>query len=184
MNRAISLPLKGAAWLLLVLALPFANAQDMNKTAPQTFVSEPRRRRAEIEAGKMALEKSTAADVKVFAKQMIDDHGKVNAELRSLAERKKLEVEDDASLTDKAKATLLDLRDASFDPAYANNQVAAHEKAVELFTQAADNLTDPELQAFAKTHLPALKHHLEMARALAKAHPSNVTPPRAEPGQA
>ncbi|MFN2944613.1 DUF4142 domain-containing protein, partial [Escherichia coli] len=82
---------------------------------------------AEIEAGKMALGKSTAADVKVFAKQMIDDHGKVNAELRSLAERKKLEVEDDASLTDKAKATLLDLRDASFDPAYANNQVAAHE---------------------------------------------------------
>ena len=160
MNRAISLPLKGAAWLLLVLALPFANAQDMNKTAPQTFVSEASAAGvAEIEAGKMALEKSTAADVKVFAKQMIDDHGKVNAELRSLAERKKLEVEDDASLTDKAKATLL-------------NQVAAHEKAVELFTQAADNLTDPELQAFAKTHLPALKHHLEMARALAKAHPS------------
>lgn len=129
MNRAISLPLKGAAWLLLVLALPFANAQDMNKTAPQTFVSEASATGvAEIEAGKMALEKSTAADVKVFAKQMIDDHGKVNAELRSLAERKKLEVEDDASLTDKAKATLLDLRDASFDPAYANNQVAAHEK--------------------------------------------------------
>ena len=128
MNRAISLPLKGAAWLLLVLALPFANAQDMNKTAPQTFVSEASAAGvAEIEAGKMALEKSTAADVKVFAKQMIDDHGKVNAELRSLAERKKLEVEDDASLTDKAKATLLDLRDASFDPAYANNQVAAHE---------------------------------------------------------
>ena len=121
--------LKGAAWLLLVLALPFANAQDMNKTAPQTFVSEASAAGvAEIEAGKMALEKSTAADVKVFAKQMIDDHGKVNAELRSLAERKKLEVEDDASLTDKAKATLLDLRDASFDPAYANNQVAAHEK--------------------------------------------------------
>ncbi len=43
---------------------------------------------------------------------------------------------------------------------------------MELFTQAADNLTDLELQAFAKTHLPALKHHLEMARALAKAHPS------------
>ena len=88
MNRAISLPLKGAAWLLLVLALPFANAQDMNKTAPQTFVSEASAAVAEIEAGKMALEKSTAADVKVFAKQMIDDHGKVNAELRSLAERK------------------------------------------------------------------------------------------------
>ena len=85
----------------------------MNKTAPQTFVSEASAAGvAEIEAGKMALEKSTAADVKVFAKQMIDDHGKVNAELRSLAERKKLEVEDDASLTDKAKATLLDLRDA------------------------------------------------------------------------
>ncbi len=121
--------------------------------------------------------------MKVFAKQMIDDHGKVNAELRSLAERKKLEVEDDASLTDKAKATLLDLRDASFDPAYANNQVAAHEKAVELFTQAADNLTDPELQAFAKTHLPALKHHLRWpARWPRRTHPSNASASGAWPG--
>ncbi|MGV8664222.1 DUF4142 domain-containing protein, partial [Pseudomonas aeruginosa] len=67
---------------------------------------------------------------------------------------------------------LLELRDASFEPAYANNQVAAHEKAVELFTQAAANLTDPELQAFAKTPLPSLQHQLEMARALAKANPS------------
>ncbi|HEQ0041755.1 TPA: hypothetical protein VDW57_005764 [Pseudomonas aeruginosa] len=44
MNRAISLPLKGAAWLLLVLALPFANAQDMNKTAPQRGYAEIRQK--------------------------------------------------------------------------------------------------------------------------------------------
>ncbi|MDF5939079.1 DUF4142 domain-containing protein [Pseudomonas aeruginosa] len=76
MNRAISLP-QGSRLASLVPALPFANARDTNKTAPQTFVSEASAAGvAEIEAGKMALEKSTAADVKVFAKQMIDDHGK------------------------------------------------------------------------------------------------------------
>lgn len=59
MNRPIRLPLKGATWLLLLLVLPFANAQDMNTTAPQTFVSEASAAGvAEIEAGKMALEKA------------------------------------------------------------------------------------------------------------------------------
>lgn len=145
----------------------------MNKTVPQTLVSEVSTAGVtEIETGEMALGKSTAADVKVFARQMIDDHGKVNAGLRSLAERKRLEVEDDASLIDKTKVTLLDLCGASFDPAYVNNQAAAYEKAVEPFTQAADNLTDLELQALVKIHPSALKYHLEMARALAKAHPS------------
>lgn len=122
MNRVVSLPLEGTTWLLLVLALSSAGAQDMNRTVPQTFASEASAAGvAEIKVGKVALEKSTTADVKVFTRQMADDHGKINAELRSLAEHKKLEVEDDASLTNKTKATPLDLRDASFDPAYANN---------------------------------------------------------------
>lgn len=145
----------------------------MNKTAPQTFVNKASVvGAARIEAGKMALEKSTATDVKVFVRQMIDDRGKANTKLRNLAERKKLEVEDDASLTDKTKATLFNLRNTSFDPAYANSQMAVHEKAVKLFIQAVDNFIDPELQAFVKAHPPTLKYHLEMVHALTKVHPS------------
>lgn len=69
MNRAVSLPLKGAVWLLLVLTLPFVNTQDTDRTAPRTFASEVSATgAAEIEADKTALEKDTAASVKAFVK--------------------------------------------------------------------------------------------------------------------
>jgi putative membrane protein len=126
---------------------------------------------AEIEAGKLAQEKGTAADVKTFAEQMIKDHTEANQKLKTLAQNKKLEISDDAMLMDKAKAMILELRGAkSFDQAYANNQVVAHEQTIKLFEEEAANGEDAELKAFATATLPKLKQHLEHAKALAKAH--------------
>ncbi|MNF08689.1 hypothetical protein D3C81_1758680 [compost metagenome] len=67
---------------------------------------------------------------------------------------------------------MLNIRDESFDAAYANNQVNAHEEAVKLFKDAAENADDPEIKQFAQATLPVLQQHLEMAQQLAKAHPS------------
>lgn len=126
---------------------------------------------AEVEAGKLAQEKGTAADVKSFADMMVKDHTAANAKLKSIADTKKLEVSDSAELIDKAKAMILELRSSkSFDQAYANNQVKAHEAAVALFEKESSEGKDPELKAFAGETLPKLKEHLEHAKALAKAH--------------
>ncbi|MNP03031.1 hypothetical protein D3C76_949000 [compost metagenome] len=108
-----------------------------------------------------------------FAQHIIDDHSKANAELQTLARSKNLQIEDETSLTNKAKEKMLDVREETFDSAYAENQVAAHEEAVKLFTAAADNTSDAELQEFARETLPVLKQHLKMARELAEAHPSS-----------
>lgn len=125
---------------------------------------------AEIEGGKLALEKSTSASVKTFAQQMIDDHGAANRELAVLAREKDLEVATEAELMNKAKALILKLRDGEdFDEAYANNQVVAHEKTIELFKEAAAS-DDKEIAAFASKTLPKLEHHLQMARDLAASH--------------
>ncbi|MDH0748191.1 DUF4142 domain-containing protein [Pseudomonas sp. GD03842] len=126
---------------------------------------------AEVEAGKLAQEKGTAADVKSFADMMVKDHTAANAKLKSIADAKKLEVSDSAELLDKAKSMILELRSAkSFDQAYANNQVKAHEATIELFEKEATDGKDAELRAFAQETLPKLKAHLEQAKALAKAH--------------
>jgi putative membrane protein len=126
---------------------------------------------AEVEAGKLAQEKGTAADVKSFAEMMIKDHTAANDKLKTLATSKKLEVSDDAQLMDKAKAMILELRSAkSFDQAYANNQVKAHEATIKLFEEEATNGKDADLKAFASETLPKLKAHLSPAQALAKAH--------------
>ncbi|WP_369303395.1 DUF4142 domain-containing protein [Pseudomonas sp. N2-5-1-1] len=124
----------------------------------------------EVEAGKLALEKSSSADVKTFAQHMVTDHTKANQELTALAKKLDIEVPDDAALTDKAKKAILEMRDESFDKAYANNQVAAHEKTVELFQKEAASSDNAELKAFAAKILPTLEAHLKMAKELQAKH--------------
>lgn len=120
----------------------------------------------EVEAGKLALQKSSSADVKTFAQHMVDDHTKANQELMALAKKHDLEVPDDAALMDKAKKAILEMRDESFDKAYANNQVNAHEEAVELFKKESTSSDNAELKAFATEKLPILEKHLQMAKEL------------------
>jgi putative membrane protein len=126
---------------------------------------------AEVEAGKLAQEKGVAADVKSFAKMMVSDHTAANDKLKAIAQAKKLEVSSYPQLMDKAKAMILELRSAkSFDQAYANNQVKAHEATIALFEEEAANGKDADLKKFASDTLPKLKHHLDEAKKLAAAH--------------
>jgi putative membrane protein len=125
---------------------------------------------AEIETGKLALQKSTAVDIKAFAQQVINDHTATNKELAAIAKKKNLKVSTEAELLNKAKALVLKQRDGeSFDEAYAKNQVKAHEDAIELFKKASVS-TDVELASFAVATLPKLEHHLYSAQALVKVY--------------
>lgn len=140
-------------------ALADVDAEDFVEEASAKNISE-------IEAGKLALDKSTYPAVRTFAQKMINDHSANNTELRSLATRKKVELADDAALTSKAKAALLKQRDGeSFDVAYANNQVSAHRDAIEFYKEAAKS-KDADVRTFAVAALPKLQHHLEAAEAL------------------
>jgi putative membrane protein len=133
---------------------------------------------AEVETSKLAVEKSSSADIKSFANMMITDHTKANDELAALAKKHDIEVPDSTTLVKQAKEKILDLRDESFDAAYANNQVKAHEETIALFKKEADTVTDDrtpgatELKGFAQKMLPALQKHLDAAKALQAAHPS------------
>ncbi|MDN4547959.1 MULTISPECIES: DUF4142 domain-containing protein [unclassified Pseudomonas] len=133
---------------------------------------------AEIETSRLALEKSASADVKTFANMMITDHSKANDELAAIAKKNDIEVPDTTTLVKQAKEKILDMRDESFDEAYANNQVKAHEDTIELFKKEANTVTDDktkgatELKGFAQKMLPSLEKHLGMAKKLQAAHPS------------
>jgi len=133
---------------------------------------------AEIETSRLALEKSQSADIKAFANQMITDHSKANDELAAIAKANDIEVPDTTTLVKQAKEKILDMRDESFDAAYANNQVKAHEETIELFKKQANTVTDDkakgatELKAFAQKMLPALEKHLAHAKELQAKHSS------------
>lgn len=120
---------------------------------------------AEIETARMALDEGTE-QVHEFANRMIEDHTKANNELKDIARQQNLEVADDPTLMDQAKAMILSIRDnESFDEAYIENQINAHEETIELFERASHSDNDA-IRAFAREKLTTLREHLQMANEL------------------
>jgi putative membrane protein len=120
---------------------------------------------AEVELGKLGVDKASNADVKKFAQKMVDDHGKANDELKGILQQKGITVP--SELKGKEKSTherLSKLSGAEFDKAYMSDMVRDHEKDVKEFERESTNGKDPELKAFASKTLPTLQEHLKMAR--------------------
>ncbi|CAL92951.1 DUF4142 domain-containing protein [Azoarcus olearius] len=122
----------------------------------------------EIEGSRLAEEKATSAEVKTFAKQMIEDHTKAHRELVTLATRKGFTLPDEGSIMQRTELTALKaVSGETFDKMYASRiGVNAHEKTLELFREAASKAKDPEIKAYAAKYVPALEKHLGMARTL------------------
>lgn len=166
--------------LLVIAAFAFCmasaahSADQTDAISAEDFVEEASAKGiAEIETARLALEKASIPEVKNFAQTMIDDHSKANLMLSRLASQKDLEVAEDAELINQAKALVLKLRDEdSFDKAYMNNQVLAHQQTIELFNRASES-DDAEIAAFAKETLPKLQHHLQIAEQINSQLPSD-----------
>lgn len=120
----------------------------------------------EVELAKLALAKSTMAEVRHFAQIMIEDHTAANAELRKLATAKGLSMPDEPTLMKRSKAYVLEMQAMkSFDEDYAKNQLKAHTDTLELFRRAA-NSSDNDVKKFADAMVPTLEHHFSMSQTL------------------
>lgn len=147
-------------------------AADQLAEADREFIEQAAQNgHAEIASSRLAIEKSNHAQVKAFAEQMVRDHTQANEKLKALGERHGVEVPGEASMLQKAKATVLGaLEGETFDRRYAQDMgVEAHEETIELFREAVQEVRHPEVKQFAQETLPKLEHHLQMARELNRA---------------
>ena len=130
----------------------------------------------EIEASKIALERSKVQPVKDYAQMMIDAHTATTAELTPLASA--ASVAPPSALDNDHTAKLEDLRNASvedFDDKYIDQQTDAHENALNLLKDFAMNGKDAGLQAFAAKTALAVDAHLQQVKALDKSPADDVT---------
>ncbi len=127
--------------------------------------------RAEIAAGKLALEKTQNAEVKKFAQHMVDDHTKALTEIQSLAQTKGVKLSDGPGVVNKTKEVALKTMSGdTFDKQYTKRAgVGDHEKTVRLLERIQKDAKDPELKAIAVKMLPTVQEHLQMARAMSTA---------------
>ena len=111
----------------------------------------------EVEMGKMGQKQAKNAEVKKFATRMVTDHSKANTQLKALAKKKGVTLEEAAHKMDK-------MDDATFDKDYMDQMVKDHEKDVKEFEEIAKDGSDADVKAWANKTLPTLKKHLELAK--------------------
>jgi len=126
---------------------------------------------AEIDTGKLALEKSQSDTVKKFAQQMIDDHTAALKELQTLAQSKGVKLPDSPDMKHKTMATALRaMSGTSFDNQYMKRSgIDDHQATLTLLKKVQANAKDADLKAMAGKMLPTVQHHLQMAQQSAPA---------------
>ena len=129
----------------------------------------------DVEAGKLALEKSQNNDVRAFAQRMVGDHTAVNDQALALVKKLNVTPEDNPtsqSLTKQAEATrkkLAGLTGAAFDKAYVDNEVAFHKTVNSaLSTTLIPDAQNSELKSLLQNGLKVFEAHLEHAERLAQ----------------
>ena len=118
----------------------------------------------EIEAGRVALEKSKNARVREFAQVMISDHAKALTKLKSVHPAGVVNQLDD--LRQRFVHRLRSTPAEDFDNAYVADQTTAHQDAVAWFTGYAAKGDNARLKAYAQETLPVLEGHLEHVKKL------------------
>ncbi|MDT3685100.1 MAG: DUF4142 domain-containing protein [Pseudorhodoplanes sp.] len=160
-----------ACWLV---ASP-ASAQNAKPTDPQIAHIAYTAGQIDIEAAKLALDKSKNGAVRGFAESMVRDHTAVNEKALALVKKLKVTPQDNdtsKSLMKQAaekKAQLSKLNGAQFDKAYTENEVAYH-KTVNgaLQTVLIPSASNAELKDLLQTGLKVFQGHQQHAETLVK----------------
>jgi putative membrane protein len=130
----------------------------------------------EIEAARIAMQRTTSEPIRVFAKKMLLDHMTATHQLGAALEMSETEGVAEPSLTLDARreAMIKHLADApehAFDTTYVDQQVLAHEETVTLMRTYAESGDNPQLRSVALGSLPVMERHLNHAKMM-KAQPA------------
>src|SRR4051794_6625338 len=138
----------------------------------------------EIQSSQLALQASQNAAVRNLANTLITDHTQLSQQVASVAASARLQPPP-MGLLPAQQATLDQLRAAgtgySFDTAYRQAQIDAHQQAIQLMQNYATSGDVPPLRTAAAGAIPMMQNHLAMAQSLVVAPPPPPPPPPAPP---
>ena len=149
--------------------------------------------KAEVELGHMAIDRGASAEVKQFADMMVKDHSKAGDDLKMVAMRHSIPVPSALdSKHEELKSKLSNLTGTEFDREYMSAMVQGHQDVVDrLQTRASedrfgdnkgtvkpessDNPVEADLNQWAATALPTVRHHLDEAKRINDGLGRNLT---------
>jgi len=138
----------------------------------------------EIQSSQLALQASQNAGVRNFANMMISDHTRLSQAMGAAAAAARVQPAP-PTLLPAQQAMLDQLRSAgtgySFDQAFQQAQISAHQNALTLFQNYAASGDLLAIRTAAGQAVPTIQTHLAMAQALQVAPPPPPAPPHPPP---
>jgi putative membrane protein len=136
---------------------------------------------AEVELGQLAAKHASNAQVKQFARRMVSDHEKANAELKQIASKMAVLIPTELDAKhQELHDRLSKLKGAEFDKEYMKAMVDGHQQVAQELERHADSSTRPgdrsvgtsgdatpthaSVTAWASKTLPDVRQHLEQAK--------------------
>jgi len=140
--------------------------------------------KSEIELSRLAAERSTNAEVKMFASMTIADHSAAGDKLSSIASQNSIDTaakDKDVKKTDEERSKLDKQQGADFDRAYMDAMIDGHERFLSklgsrvdkqggdtgaVVADKSDNPVTQNINQWAADTYPTAKAHLEQAKSL------------------
>jgi putative membrane protein len=124
---------------------------------------------AQVQLGQLTLQKSSNDQVKKFAQKMIDDHTKLNEQMKPVAQQLRVDIPTEVSKKDKSLiGKMQTLSGPAYDQAYIKDMVKDHKQDLNEFQMEASNGHDPSVKDAAMQGSKIISDHLQMAQQLAK----------------
>ena len=154
---------------LALLAAGVACAASLSNADKQFLATAARTDMTEAHEGQMAETQATRADVKDFAKSLVDDCTASYTQLSRIAAREGVNIPKGIdSARNPTIVQLAHLKGDRFDRQFTNDEIAAHRRLLAAFQREARQARDADVKAFAAKMVPIVQKHLQDAEKCAK----------------
>lgn len=117
-----------------------------------------------LEISQIAQRKATSPDVKYLAQMIVGEHSTMQADLKSLAQKKSIVLPTNLGESQaKTAGELTALNGAGFDRKYLDLLEEIHKNSINEFDDMSEDAYDGDIRAFAAKYLATLKSHREAA---------------------
>jgi putative membrane protein len=125
---------------------------------------------AEVQLGKLALDKASSEAVKRIGETLVEHHSSANGEVQQIAAAAGVTLPHEAGGKHKSAVKRLSkLSGEEFDREFLRYQLRHHREDLRQFEEAATKTENPEVKEFASSTLPTLREHQAMIGQAAKA---------------
>ena len=154
----------GARCLAMLAATGIVHAGSLSNTDQQFMTMAARADMTEAHEGQMAEHQARRADVKDFAKKLVQDHTESYEHLTELATKTGVSIPkgiDSGKI--RAIQQLVHLKGARFDRVFTKEEIVAHRQAIAAFKREAAHGQDADVKAYASQMIPVLEKQLHLA---------------------